>query len=361
MKSSITYRSAIHNEHRVIDVTEEVKNFQFQELYYNNDITNFKTVKTFLPIMISEDYNRKMPIDFFDDIFSHCTKSFEIDKTLSDSEKEQKCIEYSKEIEDFNSELRKMLLPYTSLTWSNSKTEFEKHAIKTRNELVDKINPLVGTEQNPTTHYPVNAELIYDDIPSVTSRIINQKLVVRAKNDITTILYKLSDLSDLSAYLTNSQNTYRTFTSDIITKMFGNVNQRYPRSIINYSAFQFCIKGYPYETKSERVYSISNVTSNIKNKYELVEIFNKNIDAIINFLHDLEWSEKTAENYIDYEIETLKNAYGICIALCAFIGEQECYKEILTNSLDGSLIDNHSSIGSIFFNRINKRTNEVHE
>jgi len=361
MSGSITYRTSIHNEHRVIDVTEEVKNFQFQELYYNNDVTNFKTVKTFLPIMISEDYHRKIPLDFFNDIFSQCTTKFEIDKSLTEDERDKKCEEYSKEVEDLCVELKKIILPYISLAWSNEKTKFEKHSIKTRNDLIDKINPFVGTLNNPTSHYPVNANLVYDEIPSVTGRIKSQKLVVKAKNDIAEILYKLSDLSDLSAYLSNSQNTYRAFTSDIITKMYGNVNQLYPRSIVNYTAFQFCLKGYPYETKSERVYSISNVTPNIKNKYELLEIFMKNIDAIISFLHDLEWTEKNEENYLEFEVETLKNAFGICIALCAFIGEQECYRETLTNSLDGALIDSHSSIGSIFFNRINKRTNEVHE
>lgn len=360
MNSNISYKTSIHNNHRVVDVTDEVKSFQFQEYYYNNDITNFKTVKTFLPIMISEDYKKKIPVNFFENIFANCTDKFEIDKSLSEQERNEKCEEYSEKVIKLNTELKRIILPYVTLAWSTEKSKFEKHSITTRNELVAKINENVGTNKNPTSHYPVNAELIYDDIPTVTERIKNQKLVLKAKEDIETILYKLSDLSDLSAYLTNSQNTYRAFTSDIITKMYGNQNQLYPRSIVNYTAFQFCLKGYPFETKSERVYSISNITSKIQNKYNLIEIFNKNIDAIISFLHDLEWTDRKT-NYIDFEVDTLKNAFGICIALCAFIGEEECYRETLTNSLDGALIDSKSSIGSIFFNKLNKRMNEVHE
>ena len=103
------------------------------------------------------------------------------------------------------------------------------------------------------------------------------------------------------------------------------------------------------------------MNSNIKNKFDLIDIFYKNMDAIINFLHDVNFIDKTADNKHDFELQTLKNAYGICIALCAFIGEEECHKEILTTSLDGSLLDNQSAIGSVFYNRTNRRINEVHE
>lgn len=359
MSGSISTRTSIHNEHRVVDATDDVKSFKFQESYYSDDVTNFKTVKTFLPIAISEDYKRKISDNFFNDIFERCTDSFEIDKSLSEEERDQKVEQYSEDIEKLDVMLKKVVLPYVSLSFSNkqSKAATVSRAIMTRDKLVEKNNPDAGKGRP----YPVKAYLTYKSVQSVTDRINNQKLVLRAKEDIADIIYKLSDLSDLSAYLVKADNTYREFTSEIITKMCGNTEQLYPRSIVNYSAFQFCAGGYPFDTKSGRIYSVSNVNSNIKNKFDLIDIFYKNMDAIINFLHDVNFIDKTADNKHDFELQTLKNAYGICIALCAFVGEEECHKEILTTSLDGSLLDNQSAIGSVFYNRTNRRINEVHE
>ena len=360
--SSISSRTSIHNEHRVVDVTEETKSFQLQEYYYNDDLTTFKTIKTFLPIAISEDYKRNLPDDFFENIFSQCDDNFVVDNSLSDEDILQNRNCYSKDIESLCSVLKKIIKPYVAIAWTDKDfNKFEKHEFVINNNLVPKNNPDVGTERAGDLHYPVKDKMIYDEIPSVTDRIKSQKLVLKAREDIETILFALSKLSNLSAYSSKNNNSYRIFTSDIITKMYGNINQLYPRSIVNYSAFQFCIKDYPFDTKSGRIYSISNVTSSVKNKFELIDVFYKNLDAIISFLNDLEWLEKTDDNVLKYETQVLKNAYGICIGLCAFIGEEEYYRKILTTSLDGNLLDSHTTIGSIFFNRINKKTNEVHE
>ena len=330
----------MNNDHQVENI--------ISDFYNNENYDYFKVIKTFLPIVISEDYRRKIPLNFFEEIFSSCPDELiEIPDDITEEELIDKRKKYLDEIESLNGKLKDIINNYAGLYWSNKNNVFPKSKIITRNELPE--------------HTEEYGEIIYDEITSVTERIKDQHLVLNARDYITIILYKLNDLSKLCNYFDKENNSYRKFASDIITRMYGNVNQRYPRSIINYTAFQFCLDGYPYNTKSERIYSISNITNKTKNKFELIEIFDKNIEAVINFLHDLEWSEKNSDNTFDFELETLKNAFGTCIALCAFIGEQECYRETLTNSLDGSLIDCHSSIGSIFFNRINKRFNEVHE
>lgn len=362
--SSISSRTSIHNEHRVVDVTEDVKSFQFQEYYYNDNLTTFKTVKTFLPIAISEDYKRVLPEKFFENIFAQCSECFRPDHNLSDAEKAIKCDDYHSRIDELLEKLQKIILPYVSISWTNKNLNehFEKQAITINNMLVPKNNPKAGTEENGDLHYSVKAKLVYDIIPSITDRIKNQKLVLKAKEDIEDIIIRLSNLSVLSAYLAKANNSYRKFTTEIISKMYGNVNQLYPRSVVNYSAFQFCVKGYPFDTRSGRIYSISNVTTDkIQNKFELIDVFYKNIDAIVNFLNDVDWIQKSEDNTLDYETQILKNAYGICIALCAFIGEEEYYRKLLTTSLEGNLLDQHTTIKSIFYNRITKRTNEVHE
>lgn len=364
MSGSIKSRTSIHNEHRIINVTNDVKSFEFKEYYLRNDITTFSSVKKFLPISISEDYRRLLPNNFFDEIFSTCKDNFsENNNSLSYEEKESKRQEYFQSISDLSKCLSAIIKPYVSLIKSDKSVQ--KGTIETfiiNNCLVDKNNKDILTDKDTDRHYPAESKISYISFHSLRNEIKSNNFVDLALKNVKDLIVKLCELSNLSAYLTVSENSFRSFVSDIITSMSGNTNQLFPRSIINYTAFQFCIKGYPYETPSERIYSVSNVNLSIKNKFDLIDVFYKNLDAIFNFFDDININDKEVnENNKDFEIRILKNAYGTCIILCALIGEMNFYDRIISSSLDGSILNNHSLMNSIFFNKNTMKINEVHE
>lgn len=363
MSGSIKSRTSIHNEHRIINVTNDVKSFEFKEYYLRNDLTTFYSIRKFLPISISEDYRRLLPSNFFENVFSSCKEDFSVDKTLSDKEKDIKREEYFRTITVLSNRLNEILRPYLALIKNDNKlTKGITQTFTINNCLVDKNNPDILTDKDTDKHYPATSEISYISFPSLRNELRNQKFTELAQSNIRELVNILCVLSNLSAYLFTSENSYRNFVSDIIVSMSGNTNQLFPRSIINYTAFQFCVKGYPYETPSERVYSISNIGLSIKNKFDLIDVYYKNIDAIFNFFNDLDINEKeNDEDNSEYEIRTLKNAYGTCIALCALIGEETYYDKVVSSSLDGSILNNHSLLGSIFFNKNTMKINEVHE
>lgn len=358
---TIKNKKSIHNEYRIVNKTDEVKSFQTISEFFNNDFTTFKAVKLFLPVAISEDYMRILPENFLEDIFNSCDKSYGTNKNLSEEEKELQRKKYYSKISLFRNKLIDLLRPYTVLNRydENIDISIEKKSFNIINCLSVKNNKEILSDNDTDRHFPVSETLEYVSIPSIKEYINKHNLLKKAKSDIEDIIFELSELSTLSAYLPQSSNSYRQFATKIITKMRGNHNQLYPRSIINYSAFQLCLKEYPFNTKSGRVYSISNVPTSIKNKFEVIDIFYKNIDAILNFLSDLEFEDN--EDSVKVEENTLLNAYGIVIALCALISENYYYNKLITTTLNSNLLDKSSSLGSIFFNRNTKKINEVHE
>ena len=360
---TIKNTKSIHNEYRVVNKTSEVKSFQAISEFFNNDFTTFKTVKVFLPISISEDYRRILPKNFLENIFASCNNKFGTDKTLTEEQKEQKREDYHNKIKLFRNKLINLLKPYTVLNKYDNTVDIgiKKESFSIVNYLAIKNNKDILTKNDTDRHFPVNETIEYVSIPSIKEYINKHNLLKKAASDIEDILFQLSELSELSAYLPQSTNTYREFAIKIITKMYGNCEQLYPRSIINYSAFQFCLDNYPFETKSGKVYSISNVSTSVKNKFEIIDIFYKNIDAVLNFLADLEFKEYDNYPLETVEVNTLKNAYGICIGLCALIGEHYYYNKTIMSSLDSCILDRASSLGSIFFNKNTKKINEVHE
>lgn len=361
--STIKNKKSIHNEYRIVDKTSEVKSFQTISEFFNNDFTTFKTVKLFLPISISEDYRRILPNDFLENIFNNCSDKFGIDKNLSEKEKEIKRNDYYSKIRLFRNKLIDLLKPYTVMNKYDDIIDvgIKKESFNVVNCLAIKNNKEILTKNDFDKHFPVSETIEYVSTPSIKEYINKHNILKKAKSDIEDILFQLSELSELSAYLPQSVNTYRQFATKIIIKMYGNCEQLYPRSIINYSAFQLCLKNYPFNTKSGKIYSVSNIPSSVKNKFEVIDVFYKNIDAILSFLTDLEFTEYTEYDSNIVEVETLINAYGICIALCALIGEHYYYNKTIMSSLDSSLLDKTSSLGSIFFNKNTKKINEVHE
>ena len=102
--------------------------------------------------------------------------------------------------------------------------------------------------------------------------------------------------------------------------MHGNPKMVFKRGIVNHTAFKFCIEGYPFNTTSKRIYSVSDLPE-IKNKNTLYKYYLKNIDALISFLGDLSFDKQQYYCKEMNEIKVLKNAYGVMIALIGLYAE----------------------------------------
>lgn len=152
--------------------------------------------------------------------------------------------------------------------------------------------------------------------------VIKNGLRLKALHDVDFIMALLFKLDKIGEYTsTNSfQNFYKKLRCNIINTDF----KMLPRSIVNFSAFKFCIPGYPYETKSGKIYSISNVCTD--DKVKRIELYYKNIDALMSFINDMEIYDKSHK---DYELNTLELSFGIMIVLIAMSAEETQYESIV--------------------------------
>ena len=318
---------SVKGSHRIIDNSSDSKTFGFCERDLDPGILNFKTIELFLENAISKDYADALPNSFLKDIYySHENKRVYKHSLLSNEERDNLRLIYSNKIYDLKKYLKNELKKYCSIVSSSDCRDTENYVDVDHMSFTIKNMLAIAREDNDH-RYPTPADINYLDFPTVNSHIINNNLLDKALVDVKHILNELSDIGNLSEILTYEENSYRKFASKIILHMYGNVSQVFPRSIINHSAFKFCIDEYPYNTLSRRIYSVSNVPKNIKNKFSLVEIYHKNIYAMLNFLSDLTFDFDEKSNIFNSEVKTMVNAYGTCIALCGIAAEQKLYED----------------------------------
>ena len=317
---------SVKGTHRIIDNSSESKTFGFCERDLDPSILNFKTVKMFLENAISKDYIDALPKNFFKEIYYiHDNKRVYKESMMSNEERDNLRFLYSNKIQELRNYLKENIKKYYSIVALSDCGDTENYV--NVDHMTFSIKNMLAIAREDIYHrYPIPADINYDDFPTLNSHITKNNLSEKALIDVKHILNELSDLGNISEILTYDENSYRKFASKIIIHMYGNTTQIYPRSILNHSAFKFCIDEYPYNTLSRRVYSVSNVPKNIKNKFSLVEIYYKNIDAILNFLSDLTFDFDEKSNF-NSEVKTLTNAYGICIALCGLAAEQKMYDD----------------------------------
>ena len=98
---------------------------------------------------------------------------------------------------------------------------------------------------------------------------------------------------------------------------------KFPRSYLNFSVFQYAIKGYPYKTTSNRISSISNIKQTTNNE-DKIDIYFKNINAIIDGLYHLD-----TDSLDDKTI--LRNSICSIILLSALYSEESYKQEFIRN------------------------------
>ena len=154
---------------------------------------------------------------------------------------------------------------------------------------------------------------------------IKNSLRLKALYDVSFIMHLLYKLEKISEFA--SSNAFYIFSKKLKYNIINTDFKMLPRSIINFSVFKFCIPGYPFETKSGKVYSVSNVCTN--DKQRRLELYYRNINALMCFINDIDIPDKGDELY---ELNTLKLSYGIMIVLIALSAEETQYESIIRKS-----------------------------
>ena len=124
----------------------------------------------------------------------------------------------------------------------------------------------------------------------------------------------------LSAYFAPEDRSYRYFIGDMIHRMGGNSEiVNYNRNIMNYSILQWSIEGYPFNLKSNRLYSINNCS----NANKILGVLGSlgNLQAFTAALADMDikdFGERGIDEAADFEneIKVLKQTLSVaCILL----------------------------------------------
>ena len=182
-----------------------------------------------------------------------------------------------------------------------------------------------------------------DDFINVNVGGVKNIIDVSKKNNIENliesiprILYKLNELSNISAFIDPRENAFKKFAASVWIYMKGNYESDFPRSIVNYSAFQFAVPGYPFNTPSRRIYSVSNLPRVVTNKLQIEEVFIKNISALTDYLCDatkLLSVENICELSSDDKTILVKNIYASIISIISLYGEVKIWERINNGKL----------------------------
>ena len=168
----------------------------------------------------------------------------------------------------------------------------------------------------------VDIKNIYSTKYCENNRFERSCLKTKALNDVEYLIHLLYILKKIGNEI--DSKSFNSISKKIRCNIVNTYNKDLPRSVVNYSAFKFCIQNYPYETKNNKLYSISNVN---KNNKDYSQLYNKNFDALIDFIEDVELINDV--NNFEYETNILDLTYGISIALIALSSEEDIYESFI--------------------------------
>jgi hypothetical protein len=284
-------------------------------------LIGFNTITDYLPISIGY-YKTYLPPNYFKNVFG---KTRTPDKLI---EKRNVLEKYKDEIQNLKSiilssiELYKLRMKETDILEDESLYVRERHSIL--NKLIN-MRDIDSDDKNPnyiikyitTTPHPQFTEL--------------NEIVSHIDNDILKLLSQLYKIFLYSKRLKYDQfNSFKMFCKNVIIHMRANLDENYPKSIVNYTCFMFSIDGYPYCTPSKRIYSINNCPKNINNKINYSIIYMKNTDALTSYFFDILFDDKNkTETQIEENI--IRVAYSLCIALLAYRSEYIEFRFITEN------------------------------
>lgn len=319
MKTDIKDNKGILRSHRINNDNMSQYEFYSPEKDENGKyvVSSFETIKLFFPQAIGAEYFKALPNNYFHDIFKRIEdrKEYDLCRMSEDDINYYRC-EFSNEIVKLNRSIYYMIKKYTSIISSPDPDDINSTKITKKAFRIFSNLPADDDE---------TAMLMYCDFPSIDEYYERNNLFSKTLEDVESIMNSLSNIALLSRCVTHdNENSYLEFVYNIFEHMHGNPKAIFTRGIVNYTAFKFCAEGYPYNTLSERIYSVSDIPE-IRNKNSLYKYYLKNLEALVNFLNDLSFSDcscgqKLSEN--EFEVKALKNAYGVMIALVAMYAEK---------------------------------------
>lgn len=320
MKTDIKNNKGILRSHRINNDNMSQYEFYSPEKDENGKyvVSSFETIKLFFPQAIGVEYFKALPNNYFHDIFKRIEnrKEYDLCRMSEDDINYYRC-EFSNEIVKLNRSIYYMIKKYTSIISSPDPDDINSTCKITKKAF--RIFSNLPADDDET------AMLMYCDFPSIDEYYERNNLFSKTLEDVESIMNSLSNIALLSRCVTHdNENSYLEFVYNIFEHMHGNPKAIFTRGIVNYTAFKFCAEGYPYNTLSERIYSVSDIPE-IRNKNSLYKYYLKNLEALVNFLNDLSFSDcscgqKLSEN--EFEVKALKNAYGVMIALVAMYAEK---------------------------------------
>lgn len=309
--------------------TSYTRSFGIDKSLFPEEITTFDAIEKYLPVCIGDDYVKIITPDYLRILFNKYDPIF---KKPTDTTLESDITSAQALYNQIVSELKTVI-----------KESIKKYTIKTNYSGDSELLDIIGiTETNIAVKNELanntTATISIDSIPSVDEYYETLQMDDRINSDIELLIVYLAKLSELSAYFSKNENSYRSFIGDMIVRMHGNwkiVN--YPRSIINYSAFGFCINGYPYSTKSKEIYSINNIL-HYHNKLDYYMVYENNVSAVLKFLADIDFSEDENTTAFNKQIEILKNAFGMLLGLLCLKGERKGFKSLKDGTFESDVV-----------------------
>lgn len=322
-----TAKKVINND-RVIN---RPSYYDLDGFHVNKKLLYFKAIKDYFPSAISYDYYKMLPTDFIETLFDNKeTWNTSKNPTINQAKIEKRL--YHEKIQDLKFICEQIIRKYTSqdVEWEQFNT-------------VDKLGISVS-ESDINRDKECYAVQEYAQTKTDCQRLQLKNLKNKTLIDVETIIHLLYELEEHAQYIDRNNDSYLKFTNEIACTMYGNAENKYPRSVINYTAFKFCNKKYPSDKNSSTVHDVANITPDLKNVMKVLELNIKNIDAICAFLRNIEFVEN--DDVVTAEVEILKNSYGLCIALVALYGELSFNETIGKDALltgtkreQGSLLD----------------------
>lgn len=320
MKTDIKNNKSVLGSHRINNDNMSQYEFYSPEKDENGRyiVSSFETIKLFFPQAIGIEYFKALPNNYFHDVFKRIDEKKEYDLcSMSEDDLNYHRCEFSNKIIKLNRSIYYMIRKYITVISSPDPEEI--------NSSYKIIRKAYRVFSNLPADDSETADIEYTYFPTIEEYYENNKLFSKLLEDVEYIMDELSDIALLSRFVKfDNENSYLKFIYDIFKHMHGNPKAIFKRGIVNYTAFEFCVNGYPYNTPSERIYNVSDIPD-IRNKTSLYKYYSKNLDALVTFLNDLSFSDRCCGQKLsetDFEVKALKNAYGVMIALIALYAEK---------------------------------------
>jgi hypothetical protein len=297
-----------------------------KKLHYRipDNLLGFKTIIDYLPVSIGL-YHKFLPRDYFHNVFKQCKDYTFVKQTPNIAEYHNayklKIYELKSSIEETINRYKGQVKETDVLNGSNPFFKEERHFI------IDKLTLMGDIPPDETNH---NFLIKYLTTYPHPTHMEKNSIIEHIDNDIFILLSRLYEISEYALPFSKEEcNSFKRFCENIIIHMRANIEEHYPKSIVNYSCFMYSIIGYPYRTPSQKIYSINNYSNKFDNKFHNVIIYMKNTDALISYLYDILFKDDE-ESFVQEEW-ILRLAYCLCMALLAYRSEYTEYQSVTQN------------------------------